>query len=155
MIVQSLPEAQVHVPQQRAQQRTVKQAVDAHVPVSTVSGSGSMEQVMDVPGLRHAPGLARAQQLTSRAAAAWLNAPQEHFEGFFRTFPLPPKSAKGTGQSTAGVVGQPSSSTSSAYGSTTWVDDSGDAWTVVADATRSLWLNLRTRHFQWHPPWER
>ena len=126
----------------------------AHSPFA-VSGR-NVEQVMDVPQLRHAPGLARAQQLISRAAAAWLNAPQEHSEGVFRTFPLHPKSVQGTGQSTAGVVGQPSSSTSSAHGSTTWVDDSGDAWTVVADTTQgSLWLNLRTRHFQWHTPWER
>ena len=78
----------------------VEQVVDVHVLPASVSGRNE-EQVVDVPEPRGAPGVAHAQQLTSRAAAAWLDAPQVHSEGFFRTFHRPPKSAKGTGQSSA------------------------------------------------------
>ena len=67
--------------------RNLEQVMDvsvqqrAHVLPAT-SSERIVEQVTDVPGPRGAPGLAHAQQLTSRAAAAWLNAPQGHSEGF-------------------------------------------------------------------------
>ena len=46
-IVQSLPDAQVHVPLRRVQQQTVAQVVDVHVPHSALSGI--VEQMVDVP----------------------------------------------------------------------------------------------------------
>ena len=48
-IVQSLPDAQVHVPLRRVQQQTVAQVVDVHVPHSALSGI--VEQMVDVPVL--------------------------------------------------------------------------------------------------------
>ena len=38
---------------------------------------------------------------------------------------------------------------------TTWVDDKGDAWTLVPSSLGVCWLNLHTMHTQWQPPWER
>ena len=73
---------------------------------------------MDVPELHGAPGVARAQQLTSRAAAAWLDGLQGHSEGFFRTH-RPQKSAKGAWQSSAEMVSHSSPSRSSTYGQST------------------------------------
>ena len=80
------------VPHDTVRQRNVEQVVDVHDPLASVSGR-NVEQVMDVPELHGAPSVARAQQLTSRAAAAWLDAPQVHSEGFFffALFPGPKK----------------------------------------------------------------
>ena len=38
---------------------------------------------------------------------------------------------------------------------TTWVDDNGDAWTLVPSSLSVCWLNLHTTHTQWQSPWER
>ena len=81
------------VPQERAQQRSVEQVVHARCPPATVSGRIA-EQMVDVPVPSVAPGFARVPQHETpptRAAAAWLDAPQEQFEGVFRTFPRPQK----------------------------------------------------------------
>ena len=93
MIVQSLPEAQVHVPQHRATQRSGEQVVDAHVPLSSVSGPGSMEQVVDVPVRGYAQE--RVQQRTveqSRPLALIEAMPQgrvlQHIVGHFFEEPL-------------------------------------------------------------------
>ena len=87
----------------------------------------------------------------------WLDAPQGQAQGVFHTFPRPQKSATVTSQSSANLGAHSSSSTSSAYGLRHWVDeDTGDVWTLLTDAAQgSWWLNLRTYHSQWHPPWER
>ena len=106
--LQSTPEVQVDrvqqrfgeqivdlpVPHEPVQQCNVEEVVDVHDPLASVSGR-NVEQVVDVPEPRGAPGVAHAQQLTSRAAAAWLDAPQGHSEGFFRTFPQPQKKCEG------------------------------------------------------------
>ena len=83
------------VPHEPVQQRNVEQVVDVHDPLASVCGR-NVEQVVDVPEPRGAPGVARAQQLTSRAAAAWLDAPQVHSEGFFFShFSPAPKKCEG------------------------------------------------------------
>ena len=84
VIVQSLPEVPVHVPQRQVPQRTVAQVVDAHVPRSSVSGS-IVEQVVDVSvscGLpfRHA----RVQQSTGPPGA--VDPAEEQLDGFFSHF---------------------------------------------------------------------
>ena len=57
----------------------------------------------------------------------------------------------------ASVPRHVSSSTSSACGPRTWVDDdTGETWTLLTDpALGSWWYSLRTHRSQWHPPWER
>ena len=85
----------------------------------------------------------------TRVAAAWLDAPQRQFEVL-----RPQKSAKVASQSTAELGAHSSSSTSSAYARTTWVDDNDEAWTMENSAHGPCWLNLSTQHYQWHPPWE-
>ena len=73
---------------ERAQQRSVEQVVHAHAPPATVS-ERNVELAVDVPVPCVAPGFARVLQHETpptRAAAAWLDAPQEQFDGFFRTF---------------------------------------------------------------------
>ena len=92
--LQSTPEVQVDrvqqhfgeqivdlpVPHEPVHQRNVEQVVDVHDSLASVSGR-NVEQVVDFVEPRGAPGvaLAHAQQLTSRAAAAWLDAPQGAF----------------------------------------------------------------------------
>ena len=75
-------------------QRSVQQVVHAHVPPAAVSGRIA-QQVIDVPVPCVAPGFARVPQHETpltRAAAAWLDAPQEQFEGWvFALFPGPKK----------------------------------------------------------------
>ena len=75
--------------------RVMEQVVDvpvlqrAHAPFASVSVV-FVEQVVDVPVPCVAPGFARDQQLgrsASRSAAAWLEAPQGQFPGFFALFP--------------------------------------------------------------------
>ena len=175
---QSTPEVQVDRVQQRfgeqiadltvhnepVHQRNVEHVVDVHDPLASVSERNE-EQVVDVHEPHGAPGVAHAQQLTSRAAAAWLDAPQVHSELFFHTFPRPQKSAKGTGQSSAELVSHSSPSTSSAYGQSTWIDVDV-AWTrcdVLGDPQHELLpvapavgapavLELGcTRSRAWHP----
>ena len=76
------------VPQERAQQRSVEQVVHAHAPPATFS-ERIVDQAVDVPVPCVAPGFARVLQHETpptRSAAAWLDAPQEQFEGVFRTF---------------------------------------------------------------------
>ena len=136
LILQSTPEVQVDrvqqrfgeqivdltVPHEPVHQRNVEQVVDVHDPLASLSGR-YVEQVVDFVEPHGAPGVALAQQLASRVAAAWLDAPQVHSEGFFfRTFPRHQKSAKGTGQSSAEMVSHTSPSTSSAYSQSTWID---------------------------------
>ena len=109
VIVQSLPDGQVHVPLQRVQQRTVEQVVDAHVPHSAVSRR-IVEQVVDVPvGVplvldQLVPQERVQQQTVARggaasssvqrvphedlgSSAAWLGAADEHCQWAFRTVP--------------------------------------------------------------------
>ena len=78
-----------------------------------------------------------------------------HFKGFFRTFSLEEKSATDTRHMGARVPRNVSSSTSSAYGLRSWVDDdTGETWTLLTDpALGSWWYSLRTHRSQWHPPW--
>ena len=106
------------VPQERAQQRSVEQVVHAHAPPVTVT-ERFVEQAVDVPVPCVAPGFARGLQHEippTRAAAAWLDAPQEHFEGFFSHFFPGRKSATVTSQSSATLLPHSSPSTPSAYG---------------------------------------
>ena len=79
------------------------------------------------------------------------------FNGFFRTFSPEEKSANVTRHLGARVPRHVSSSTSSAYGPRTWVDDdTGEVWTLLTDpALGSWWYCSRTRRSQWDPPWER
>ena len=140
------------IPQERAQQRSVEQVVHAHVPPATVSGR-IVVQAVDAPGIRDAPGLAHAQQRTSRAAAAWLGAPQEHSDGVFRTFSPGRNSATIASQSSATLVPRSSSSAPPACGQGTWVD--GEVvWVQMESPHGPYWMNLSTQHSQWHPPWE-
>ena len=71
-----------------------------------------------------------------------------------RTLSPVQKSARVAGQSSAELGAHSSSSTLSAHLST-WIDDTGDAWTVVSRPHSPYWLNLRTLRSQWQPPWER
>ena len=78
------------------------------------------------------------------------------FNGFFALFSPEEKSATVTRHMGARVPRHVSSSTSSAYGPRTWVDDdTGEVWTLLTDpALGSWWYSSRTRRSQWHPPWE-
>ena len=61
------------------------------------------------------------------------------------------KSATVTSQSTAELVSHSSLSAPSAQ--SIWID--GDVvWTRCESAQGAFWVNLSTRHTQWHPPWE-
>ena len=130
-------------------QRTVEQHVDIPVPVgggrnvrlqgflpeqsSTFSFSSSeriseriMEQIVDIPVACGDPQGFRPGQSSSSVAhspAAWLNTEDEPFQGDFRTFSLEEKSATDTRHMGARVPRHVSSSTSSAYGLRSWVDD--------------------------------
>ena len=75
---------------------------------------------------------------------------------FFRTFPWPKKSARVAAHSSAELDAHSSSSTPHENDPvTTWVDDTGDAWTLVPTSLGVCWLNLLTMHTWWQPPWWR
>ena len=163
--------------------RTVEQHVDIPVPVgrgrnaglqgflpeqsSTFSFSSSeriseriMEQIVDIPVARGDPQGFRPGQSSSSVAhspAAWLNPEDGPFQEGFSTFSPEEKSAIDTRHMGARVPRHVSSSTSSAYGLRSWVDDdTGETWTLLTDpALGSWWYSLRTHRSQWHPPWER
>ena len=163
--------------------RTVEQHVDIPVPVgggrnaglqgflpeqsSTFSFSSSeriseriMEQNVDFPvagGGLHDFRPGQSSSSVAQSPAAWLRTEDEPFQGGFRTFSPEEKSATDTRHMGARVPRHVSSSTSSAYGLRSWVDDdTGETWTLLTDpALGSWWYSLRTHHSQWHPPWER
>ena len=119
-----------------------------------------VEQIADIPIARGDPHGFRPEQSSSSVAhspAAWLNTEDEPFQGGFRTFSPDEKSATVTRHMGARVPRHVSSSTSSAYGPRTWVDDdTGEVWTLLTDpGLGSWWYSSRTRRSQWHPPWER
>ena len=94
--------------------------------------------------------LAHAQQRISRAAAAWLNAPQEQFDGGFRTFSPGRKSATVASQSSATLVPHSSSSTPPAQGSL-FTDADGYVWIRVDNGQ---WKKLGTGILR-DEPWRR
>ena len=119
-----------------------------------------LEQTVDIP--ISVGGLAdfRPRQSSSSVAhspAAWLNPEDEPFQRVFRTFSPEEKSATVTRHMGARVSRHVSSSTSSAYGPRSWVDDdTGEVWTLLTDpALGSWWYSSRTHGSQWNPPWER
>ena len=119
-----------------------------------------MEQIADIPVARGDPHGFRPGQSSSSVAhspASWLNTEDEPFQGVFRTFSPEEKCATDTWHMGARVPRDVSSSTSSAYGPRTWVDDdTGEVWTLLTDpALGSWWHSSRTHRSQWHPPWER
>ena len=182
-LVEQLVEVPTTVSYSSLLQRTVEQHVDIPVPVgrgrnaglqgflpeqsSTFSFSSSeriseriMEQIVDIPVARGDPQGFRPGQSSSSVAhspAAWLNTEDGPFQGVFRTFSPAEKSATDTRHMGARVPRHVSSSTSSAYGLRSWVDDdTGETWTLLTDpALGSWWYSLRTHRSQWHPPWER
>ena len=90
----------------------------------------------------------------AHSPAAWLNTEDEPFQEGFRTFfPRMKKVRLSPGTWGARVPRHVSSSTSSAYGPRTWVDDdTGEVWTLLTDpALGSWWYSSRTRRSQWHP----
>ena len=91
---QQIPEVHVvdvYVPSGPVSANFVEQVVD--VPLGPVS-ERIVEQVVDAPVARDSPTSGYAQQLDARTPAAWLGAPQEHFDWFFRTFSTGTKSAE-------------------------------------------------------------
>ena len=119
-----------------------------------------VEQTVDIPvsvgGLQDfRPG--QSSSSVAHSPAAWLNPEDEPFQEFFALFPPEKKSATDTRHMGARVPRHVSSSTSSAYGPRTWVDDDmGETWTLLTDpALGSWWYSSRTRRSQWPPPWER
>ena len=119
-----------------------------------------VEQTVDIPvsvgGLADfRPG--QSSSSVAHSPAAWLNPEDEPFRRVFRTFSLEEKSATVTRHMGARVPRHVSSSTSSASGLRTWVDDdTGETWTLLTDpALGSWWYSSRTHRSQWHPPWER
>ena len=141
----------------RRRVRFAEQTADQLVEVPTIISYSSllqrtMEQTVDIPvsvgGLadfaqdRVHPQLRTLQLLGSTLRMSLFN-------GFFELFPRKKKSAT--------VTRHVGSSTSSAYGPRTWVDDdTGEVWTLLTDpALGSWWHSSRTHRSQWHPPWER
>ena len=119
-----------------------------------------MEQTVVIPAAGGGLADFRPRQSSSSVAhspAAWLNPEDEPVQRVFRTFSPEEKSANVTRHMGARVPRHVSSSTSSAYGPRTWVDDdTGEVWTLLTDPTLgSWWFSSRTRRSQWHPPWER
>ena len=119
-----------------------------------------VEQTVDIPvSVGGLPDFRPGQSSSSVAhsPAAWLNTEDEPFQGGFRTFSPDEKSATVTRHMGASVPRHVSSSTSSAYGPRTWVDDdTGEVWTLLTDqALGSWWYSSRTHRSQWHPLWER
>ena len=119
-----------------------------------------MEQIVDFPvagGGLHDFRPGQSSSSVAHSPAAWLNTVDEPFQRVFRTFSPEEKSATDTRHMGARVPRHVSSSTSSAYGLRSWVDDdTGETWTLLTDpALGSWWYSLRTHRSQWHPPWER
>ena len=119
-----------------------------------------MEQTVDIPvsvgGLADfRPG--QSSSSVAHSPAAWLNPEDEPFQRVFRTYSPGEKRATDTRHMGARVPRHVSSSTSSAYGLRSWVDDdTGETWTLLTDpALGSWWYSLRTHRSQWHPPCER
>ena len=115
-----------------------------------------MEQIADIPVACGDPHGFRPGQSSSSVAhspAAWLNTEDEPFQRGFRTFSPEEKSATDTRHMGARVPRHVSSSTSSANGPRTCVDDdTGDTWTMLTDpALGSWWYSLRSHRSQWHP----
>ena len=182
-LVEQLVEVPTPVSYSSLFQRSVEQHVDIPVPVgrgrnaglqgslpeqsSTFSFSSSeriseriMEQIVDIPVARGDPRGFRPGQSPSSVlsqAAGECATEDGPFQGGFRTFSPEEKSATDTRHMGARVPRHVSSSTSSAYGLRSWVDDdTGEIWTLLTDpALGSWWYSLRTHRSQWHPPWER
>ena len=119
-----------------------------------------VEQNVDIPAAGGGLADFRPGQSSSSVAhspAAWLKPEDEPVQRVFRTFSPEEKSANVTRHMGTRVPQHVSSSTSSAYGPRTWVDDdTGEVWTLLTDpALGSWWYSSRTRRSQWHPPWER
>ena len=127
--------------QERISERIVEQTVDILV---SVGGLQDFRPRQSSSSVAHSP-------------AAWLNTEDEPFQWVFRTFSPGEKSTTDTWHMGARVPQHVSSSTSSAYGPRTWVDDdTGEFWTLLTDpALGSCWYSSRTHRSQWHPPWER
>ena len=114
-----------------------------------------VEQIVSRWGLRvFRPG--QGSSSVAHSPAAWLNLEDDPFQRFFLHFFPGRKSATATRHMGARVPRHVSSSTSSAYGPRTWVDDdTGEVWTLLTDpALGSWWYSSRTHRSQWHPPWE-
>ena len=121
------------VPQERAQQRSVEQVVSGR----------NAEQVFDVPVPCVAPGFARVPQHETpltRAAAAWLDAPQQQFEGgVFALFPDPKK----VRMSHLAVECGPGRALQLIHVvCRDWVDDNDGAWTVLEAAQGTFLAQL-------------
>ena len=120
-----------------------------------------VEQIVDIPvsgGVLQDFRPGQSSPSDARSPTDWLNTEDdEAFQVGFRTFSPPNKSAKVTELSSARVPWHVSSSTSSAYGLRSWVDDdTGETWTLLTDpALGSWWDSLRMRRSQRHPPRER
>ena len=99
-----------------------------------------VEQIVDIPvsgGGLHDFCTGQSSSSVLRSPTDWLNTEDVAFQCFFfRNFSPPSKSAKVTRHSSARVPRHVSSSTSSACGLRSWVDDdTGDAWTQQHHAT--------------------
>ena len=118
---------------------------------TVLRGPQTADQLVEVPTI------ISYSSLLQRTPAAWLNTEDEPFQWCFRTFSPEEKSANVTRHMGARVPRHVSSSTSSAYGPRTWVDDgTGEVWTLLTDpALGSWWYSSRTHRSQWHPPGER
>ena len=145
--------------------RNVEQVVDAPVPQRALSSSATVsgrivEQVVNAPGLCadfHARSAAGSS--TSWSAAASLKAPQERFQGVFRTFPRGKKSAKVTRESSAPLGAHSSPSTWPAYGDDDqqfWTAPDNRVWKRIYDPQyeQFYWNIIGTSHVQWEPPWQ-
>ena len=98
-----------------------------------------VEQTVDIPGgglQDFRPG--QSSSSVAHSPAAWLNTDDEPFKGVFRTSGR--KNATDTRHMGARVPRHVISSTSSAYGPRTWVDDdTGETWTLLTDPARCWW----------------
>ena len=110
-----------------------------------------VEQIVDFPvaggGLQEfRPG--QSSSSVARSPAEWLTTEDEPFQGVFRTISPGEKSARVTWHMGARVPRHVSSSTSSASGLRSWVDDdTGETWTLLTDpALGSWWYSLRTQN---------
>ena len=127
--------------------------------VDTPDHQGFVPEQSPTLGLRLRGGLQGF--FPGQGSTALLDAPQEHFQWFFLTFPQLKKSNRVSAHSSAELGAHSTSSTLSAHqmahldAGTTWVDGNGDAWTMVNTVHGSYWLNLVSMHTQWHPPWQR
>ena len=141
--------------------QTVEQLVEVPTIISYSSLlQQTLEQNVDIPvagGGLHDFRSGQSSSSVAHSPAAWFNTEDEPFqEFFFRTFSPDEKSVTVTRHMGARVPRHVSSSTSSAYGLRSWVDDdTGETWMLLTDpALGSWWYSLRTHRSQWHPPWE-